>query len=701
MNSLVQNPFRPTRWEHQQNGQQLIWYTETADELVAEKSVFVYGSRGSGKTTLLRGICWEDLSHNKSLRLQKRVTDFDHLGIYIRFSDHISASFSERVWGKPLANVSDPEFEFHRIFSLLIESACIERLLDCLHELRILGDLEYQPSSELKFVKDLLNEYPKIANFGSSEPRTFSDLARAFRAMARSINQSFGRGAIKELWHEMPPREPYELLGYVSERLAGSVQLSTQVSNRNPRFKFCFDDCEALDLHQRKSLNSLVRQSRAPVSWVIASVGKSQWAGETFINSQPLTDADRAIISLDRREPKDFSSLCEAVASMRLLFSLPDGERPNLPAEKMVKYFDLLERLGRQDVNSIMKKMIGKPSNQLSRDVVASAEALQSAQKTLSNQRQRVGTLPFYEAYVLMHWGGRETSFTANYRKIDADTAIGYATQLNDSAFSAWLRRKQVNALLQFSAKSSKKRIPISGSNHIVSLSDGSIRDFLEIIGEVYEEYKGHLKNKQDPLEALLHFAKSRTKISDDTQTRGIYRASAAYFEGISNRFDVEGDLLTRLISGLGLLTSFLQSNPADSRVLAFAERGIFLFSPPKSPHVDSQVTEDVKRALKQAELAGYLRPISTQRMPRKVSARTDVSVLAYRLHKRFSPNFRFSFRGAYEPFRIEFEELYELLVNTDRGTSLRWAEKMGGIADRFSNEQFTLPLDDRSDDEF
>ncbi|WPZ24058.1 hypothetical protein UM399_07575 [Sulfitobacter pontiacus] len=700
MKSLVQNPFRPTRWEHQQDGQQLIWYTDTADELVAEKSVFVYGSRGSGKTTLLRGICWEDLTQNQSLRLQKRVTDFDHLGVYIRFPDHISASFSEKVWGKPLANVNDPEFEFHRIFSLLIESACIERLLECLHELRILGDLDYQPSSELMFVDDLLSEFPKIRDFGEVAPRTFSDLARTFRSMARSINQSFGRGAIEELWQELPLREPYELLGYACERLSGSVKLRSQVNNRSPRFKFCFDDCEALDLYQRKSLNSLVRQSRAPVSWVIASVGKSQWAGETYINSQPLTDADRAIISLDRREAKDFSSLCEAVASMRLLFSLPDGEQPNFPADKMVKYFDLSERLGRQDVNSIMEKMISRSSKPFARDVEASAKVLQSAQKELSRQSRKEPSLPLYEAYVLMHWGGSETAFKPNYVKIDEDMATGFAAQLMDTGFSAWLRRKQVNALLQFSAKLSQKRLPICGSNYVVSLADGSIRDFLEILGEIYEEYVNRLKTKGEALETLVRFANSRTKISDETQTRGIYRASEAYFEGISNRFDVEGDLLTRLVSGLGYLTSFLQSNPSDSRVLAFAERGIFLFSPPKNPNIDTQMVEDVRRALKQAELAGYLRPIATQRMPRKVSVRTDVSVLAYRLHKRFSPNFRFSFRGAYEPFRLEFSELFELLINTDRGASLRWAEKMGGIADRFNDEQFTLPLEERTDDE-
>lgn len=700
MNSPIQNPFRPTRWEHHLDGQQLIWYTETADELVAEKSVFVYGSRGSGKTTLLRGICWEDLSRNRSLRLQKRVTDFEHIGVYIRFPDHISASFSEKVWSGPLSSVGDPEFEFHRVFSLLIESACIERLLDCVHELRILGDLSFSSTKELNLVGDLICEYPKVAEFDRSEPKTFSELARCFRSMSRTINQSFGRGRIEDLWAALPPREPYELLGYLCERLSGSLQLQSQIGSCNPRFKFCFDDCEVLDLYQRKSLNSLVRQSRAPVSWVVASVGKSQWAGDTFINSQPLTDADRTIISLDRRASNDFSSLCEAVASMRLLFSIPDGDQPVLQADQMVKFFDLDKRLGRQDVNSMMAKMIFKSSKPIASDVEAAAERLRAAQNKLAGKDKRKEDLPLYEAYILMHWKGGESSFKANYDSQDVERVPDFAKQLTDPRFHAWLRRKQVNALLQFSAKLSQKRIPICGSNYIVSISDGSIRDFLEILGEIFEEYASKSSKEAARSETMARFATSRTKISDETQTRGIYRASESYFEGISNRFDVEGDLLTRLISGLAYLTSFLQSNPADSRVLAFAERGIFLFSPPKHGQLESRVVEDSRRALKQAELAGYLRPIQTQRLPRKVSARTDNTVLAYRLHKRFSPSFRFSFRGAYEPFRIELDELYELLISTDRGSSLLWAEKMSGISDRFDNDQFSLPLSDRISDD-
>jgi alpha-D-ribose 1-methylphosphonate 5-triphosphate synthase subunit PhnL len=86
------NPFRPTRWEHQRDGYQLIWLTKTASLLAGEKPVYLRGSRGSGKTTLLKSICWEDVARNTSLKMQKGFAEFSHIGIYIRFPDHLASS---------------------------------------------------------------------------------------------------------------------------------------------------------------------------------------------------------------------------------------------------------------------------------------------------------------------------------------------------------------------------------------------------------------------------------------------------------------------------------------------------------------------------------------------------------------------------------------------------------------------------------
>jgi hypothetical protein len=59
----------------------------------------------------------------------------------------------------------------------------------------------------------------------------------------------------------------------------------------------------------------------------VSAVGALFDSTETFIEQQPLTDADRRVISLDDRKDEDFRDLCQAVASLRLLFSVSETAR--------------------------------------------------------------------------------------------------------------------------------------------------------------------------------------------------------------------------------------------------------------------------------------------------------------------------------------------------------------------------------------
>src|SRR3546814_4206949 len=111
---------------------------------------------------------------------------------------------------------------------------------------------------------------------------------------------------------------------------------------------------------QRKSINSLVRLSRAPCSWVVSSVGGGRDDSETFIESQPLTDADRRVISLDGRDEIAFRRLCQSVVSLRLIFSLPQDSRPVLNQTELSSFFDLQQRLGRWGVNDMRGHLVSR-----------------------------------------------------------------------------------------------------------------------------------------------------------------------------------------------------------------------------------------------------------------------------------------------------------------------------------------------------
>lgn len=677
------NPFRPTRWEHHTDGRPLIWFTEEAEELSADKSTYIHGTRGTGKTTLLKGICWEDLCYNESLRMQRRLADFKNIGIYIRFPDHISASMSFTDWAELFPNVQNPEYEFYSFFSAAVEAICIERVADASHHLREMGEIEIAATQELQLVSDFIDEFPAISGFVTRRPVTFLDLARCLRFMVSAMNRACGRGTVGELVGELPDREPYRMLSYFAERVSAAIRLKTSVGPQVVGFKFCLDDCEVLSPLQRKSLNSLVRLSRAPCSWVVSSVGGGRDDSETFIESQPLTDADRRVISLDGRNESAFRELCQSVVSLRLIFSLPQAARPTLSQAEITSFFDLQQRLGRWDVNDMMAALVNRsarPATELLRQGAERLLDLMRERKKKIPQRYDVeeGRLPYYEAYILMLWRGREEAFKTSLEVGDIEKLATFADSFGNAAFEAWLRRKQRGAFLHFATALGVRRLPLAGANIVVSLADGSIRDFLEIMGEIYEAYVA--AQKWDPKEPtnLSRFANSRTPIANSIQTNGIYSASETYFEGVSRRSEIDTDVISRLLAGLGEYTSLLQTSANDPRTLSTTERGVFFVDYMSLIGADGlpDSAKFVNAAIRQAELAGYLRPVEIRRhQVRHIDG--QFRSVAFRLHRRFSPKFRFSFRGAYEAVALDPHDLATLCLRGATVTTRDWAENL------------------------
>ncbi|PNB38523.1 hypothetical protein C1X73_37465, partial [Pseudomonas sp. FW305-130] len=80
-----------------------------------------------------------------------------------------------------------------------------------------------------------------------------------------------------------------------------------------------------------------------------------------------------------------------------------------------------------------------------------------------------------------MHWQGIEDAFKTDIGPDDVKRIGTFASQVLDDSFNAWLRRKQLGSLLHLAQSLRMRKIPLFGSNTIISLADSSIRDFLEI----------------------------------------------------------------------------------------------------------------------------------------------------------------------------------------------------------------------------
>lgn len=686
------NPFRPTRWEHHQVGDALIWFTRSAEGLTEAKSYYVYGSRGSGKTSLLRSICWEDLAFNSSLQLQRKLSDFNHLGIYIRFPDHVSASMDIDRWGKEAASEEQSQLDYHRFFSLAIELACVEKAFEASHSLRLEGLVSYQPAQELEIVETLSKEFPQLEKIVGEELRTFLDCARACRKVIRLMNEACSRRLVDELLPQLPIREPNQLLSLAIEKLSAGIRLRSATSDKRMAFKFCLDDCEVLSLVQKRSLNTLVRLSKSPVFWIVSSVDTVRFDSRTFIPAQPLTDADRVVISLNDRDDKAFKELCQAVVSLRLLSAAEPSQRAQQANGDPTKFFDLDSRLGLENVNSIIGTMLKRSTKpEAAKIELGAVELSRLLEQSSAGDHQESSELPYYQAYILMHWRGREDAFDTSFGQATVDRLKDHVVGFKEPRFTAWLRRKQSAALYHIASRLKVQHVPLAGANMIIGLADRSIRDFLEIMGEIYEEYLRKHSLEVGHVDSLLKFARSGSKIASDVQSKGIQKASARYVAGVGYGEETEMDAMARLIRGLGNFVSILQTDTDDPRTLRTAERGIFYL------HLNDQSVglselAIIKSAVFQAELAGYIRAEPVPHHMKNKLPGSESDALTFRLHRRFAPYFNFSYRGPYEIVRLSPRSLASLVFGSNDLTPHRWAVNLAQSWNRDS-EQFDLPL--------
>ncbi|ESZ36531.1 hypothetical protein X732_23545 [Mesorhizobium sp. L2C066B000] len=582
-------------------------------------------------------------------------------------------------WESLFPQSADWTHEYLRFFSLAVELICIEKALTAAHTLRIEGRLQLEASQELLLVTSVTDEFPALSNFSDRPPKTFAELSRACRQIVRAMNEASGRGTLSTAIESLPVREPAELLTFVVSKLSGIARLRKTVGSVSPGFKFCLDDCEVLSEIQIKAINTLVRKSRFPISWVICSVGEAFDLYETFIPRQPLTDADRRVISLDDRAPGEFSDLCQAVSSLRIFYTIPEESRPQVSPRQIQRFFSLPERLGVSNVNSIIGQMINRSTSGLALQIQEAAYILRyeinkKAKRFAAKYPEDSPNIPYYEAYLLWHWDGLEDSFSSNADADDMSRISRHTRLINQPSFQAWMRRKMVATLLQIAARLGFRRLPLSGSNIVVSLADGSIRDFLEIMGDIYEKYASDRSSAGDAGTSVAEkFATSRTRISLKVQSDGIYSSSEAFFRGISIHADARPDAVARLIEGLGELTHVLQTSANDPAVLSVAERGVFTIDPAVAEGV-GDLAGVATATLYRAELAGYLRTSTVSRKAQTSENIGKIPLVGYRLHKRFAPYFHFSYRGAYEIVRIKEAAIDSLLTNFETSPT-NWAK--------------------------
>lgn len=683
----MRNPFIDTKLEYESDP--VIWFSARCKRIAERgKSTFVSGTRGSGKTSILRALSARYISEVQTLDQQFSNKRLDWFGVYIRlqesFPDMLEAKASENFSTKSKSPKSNLKFA---IFSQYIELLFLSQLCSDLTAMRHTKFVKFTSGSEYEAVQLLLNDVPALRDY--AEGRILETLGDLDDICRDTLNALFREAMENE---SRVPREalissvPGEIINAAAKRIIPIIRGDRFRQGAKLRVKLLIDDCELLPTEHQTYLNTLIRNSAAPVSWVVAFVGNLYNTRSTIRQNQMLSDADCEQELLDEVKEGEFKALCARVASLRLYQALSPHGRSLFPDPQTC--FSLERRLGKFSLNYLIEQSAHKSLSPVPAELRERAQlwkALLDRSNLTASERDDLsatrGELPYTLAIAATGLG------------ITAQEAEGLlAGDRERKVFKRRIARKQRAAYFLLGRQLHMQML-LAGENIVLALSDGCIRDFLDFMKEIFDREVSEASEG-----SLIKFTKSEVPINIATQSASIYASSDAKVRSVSTIADPHGQEVSHLVEGLGRLTSELQS-------IKVPELGLFRINWPAMRQAlqalghSSSKLHDVFR---KAEIDGFMREVDEAD---RIKSRRDPKLgefRIYRLHRRFAPAYRYSFRGPYEVFSLSEGALVELLVGGEIFSVSDWVKRMvtRGDSSWFSSAQRSLPLLGGDDDE-
>lgn len=659
------NPFRPTRFEHQHK--KLLWLSHQTTRLEEPENFYIQGSRGAGKTSILWSLNWEQRLNNPVVISQIKNRSNRFLSVYFRVPDFsvrpMSSADYSRVFECPSDDIDDA------YFTLYLEFVTAYLVLDAVEELRAHNALAVADEVIVAVVEDVLKAFPFLSEYEVVADGTVRSLGQAFFL---AFND-FRRFALSGDFIDKIRSFPVEREGSVLAEICSIVSRRSNLFSEESSFhlKVCIDECEMLTSQQQRAINTLVRKSKHPIFWIISYVDKGYETTSTRMKGLNLSDADRTVVSLDNEPEFKFKRLCENVSRIRLnaLFEEDVGVSDEEDADVNGR-FKLEDVLGPTFINDLFHAYYQSSLSKRRHPVQAVqelAQAMNAGDRAIPSldlepfderEASSAEVPPYYQAYI--------------HYKLKIPVAPS-ANPRDARHHAAYLRRKQRAALVGFFHEA-KAGLPYSGWQCVVSLSDNCIRDYLEIMADIFDAHaKGSVKRAKS-------FASGRVSVED--QKNGIVRASRGKLESIATLSKDYTREAFRLVECLASLVRELQAPRPDGKFLKTAERGVFRIDIEGTPEGGAfRNIEEVERLLENCDSLGYLK------MERAHSEEGDLfslhfesrrrRVLSFRLHRRFAPYFGFSYRGPYETVPLPVEAVQQILANPIDIDPTSWAQRV------------------------
>ncbi|WP_133255987.1 hypothetical protein [Rhodopseudomonas palustris] len=595
----TRNPFKPVKFEDEERP--LLYVSEEAKRQFEHGNFYFTGKRGCGKTTCLKIADTEfqlkDSASNQSLydSLARKT-----LGVYLNLNNRVIPDFEGMIPGanKTLSkSVAAKEQLTSEFIELLILRATLNTLVRLARRSRILltqRDEEQLCAATTTPYKLLAAENIDVL------------LISIEQRLIKMIDASRGIG--EPLAFESRLEISFHPV------MAGIIECLRR-NNDVSLIRILIDDGEVFGPAYQRALNTLVRTPQGlPVCWSIAYVLGKFDPKNTTINNQTLGREERTVIYLDNQESDKYRKFYTEVIRLRV-------ER----ATKVYTDFLVNMKLSHFDTNTLALSSLQNTTK--SRAIKFIERASLRGNKTGNTS----GAPPFYEQHL------RERGFEEHTLTRDA------------------LRRKNVASYISLCRRYGVQP-KYAGERVVSALSDGCIRDFLEMMSSIYEVTKCDKNN--------LDFFSSNP-LPVDIQDEGCRDASTRKLISIRDYTERHGLLLEKLVRFIGTLAHLIQTNQDTPEPLRNPERSIFgvLLGDQYSTHREFQLIKD-------GEVDGYLRHVDVD-LPHKTRP------YCFRLHRQFAPEFNISYRESYDYiFEIPTHQLRHIL-DVETTDPRLWADRV------------------------
>ncbi len=611
----IASPFSSARFEYEQ--QNLYFLPDyLMKTLVQFRPIYMIGSRGTGKTTFLRALWWEERMRNPNLGAALPEDElFDSfIGIYFKLPVIQTSIFSD--WAPELK-----EADKGRFFSLYLELLICHQAVAAVRMLAQKGLLDLSVADELAVVKEIANDY-SIGLPGElqyQERPALMDLEKAIWDAHTEMVEMVRLQLSADKFNMVPLAAGY---GTVCRKILGHLCETSALKDMH--FKVCFDECECLSFEQQVVINTIIRTTEFPVTYVVAYVSQPSDMNATYISGLTLQLADREVLPLDAytEDDRKFEEFVDGVATVRIKKVLELNED-----------FRTRRFLGDLCVNELLMMRLKSSEGEKAREIVSDAE--QYAQLPFY-QDQRTGAeeagdiLPIYQSYLTK---------VLNLEVPEVETP-GWIRRDQESRE---IRKKMVGAYLSICRESGDMDVWYARTEMVLQISDSCIRDYLWQMQSLLDVAKGD----------LLEFMRGTASVHN--QALALKKYSEKKFGSIFVNDKIRRPEKTaRMIEALANITRIVQSESPDYRHLRSPERGIFRLNAESSY---GPAGRDLVKIIFDAGEAGFLKILSAE----------DYQI-RFRVHTSLAPRFGFSYRGAYYEIPITFPDLLAMVQEGGKG---------------------------------